>query len=490
MAYNNNTKSCYQSRALLLLPFPATLLLLLLSPSLVHAFSIIPSSKPLTILNNDRLYLSGAYNTNNHPNPNKNKKEHTTTRRLSLSLTMSSVGAENGYEESFPNDPASTTTQLLESLWALIVKGCGMTRGESITVNFPLMESTLTTTPHYLENIMTHLDQCKDVCDDFGTNTILSPHIIQSNGVNTVTGFTVESFRSDGIGTLSSDGEMQFAYDPMFDDENWDMVESTVQAKLDLEVLSDRVDSQVPADANEIADSTRNWCQRMSNVGINPFLTEIDKSTGLPIGPVYSPTTTDRCSMPEMYHSYWQEVARIENTAESQLSTTLLMAPNFASNSELFEGFYTTLKDSLELLELEKQIQLCFFHPEWDLQTDIEGVSAATSDSLRPPWPMINIVRTNQVRIDQLGKSTEIYLKKEVAPEDFQSVTQQTEGGGGNMMTIVVQALEKRLTGGDGRGAVLSGMETSAVLMASDLLLGHIDQLMYGGSEEEMSAGV
>ena len=60
---------------------------------------------------------------------------------------------------------------------------------------------------------------------------------------------------------------------------------------------------------------------------------------------------------------------------------------------------------------------------------------------------MINIVRTNLVRADQRGKSTEVYQQKEVAPEDFQSA--QVEGG--NMVTMVMQALDKRLTGGDSR---------------------------------------
>jgi len=48
----------------------------------------------------------------------------------------------------------------------------------------------------------------------------------------------------------------------MLDDNNWGMVENTVQAQLDEEILSSEttVDYRVPAaDTNEIADSTRNW---------------------------------------------------------------------------------------------------------------------------------------------------------------------------------------------------------------------------------------
>jgi len=48
---------------------------------------------------------------------------------------------------------------------------------------------------------------------------------------------------------LSNDGDFRFAYDPMFDNNNWGMVENTVQAQLDEEVLSSEttVDYRVPA---------------------------------------------------------------------------------------------------------------------------------------------------------------------------------------------------------------------------------------------------
>jgi len=473
MAYKNNNKR-YQFTRILILQLSFTLILL--SPTLLQAFSI--PYKPL-ILNDDRLHLS-ARHANCHPN----QKYHTTRRlRSSLRMNDDSIG-EKDDEESFSSDPASTTAQLLESLWALNVKGCSMTRGESTTINFPEMEESLT--PQYLKRIMDHLDQCKDVCDDFGTNTVLSPHVVQQK----VAGFTVKSFRSTKAGTLPSDGKFTFAYDPLWDnEEEWDMVEQEIQAELNEEALVETVE-KVSGDDEEVADVTKNWCQQMSDVGVCPFPTETDKA-GLPIGPVHY--TTDRCSsMPEMYRSYWEEVVRVETKSEDQLSTTLLMAPNFSTNAELFEKFSKTLKESLDLLELEKLIQLVFFHPEWDLQEESKGASAAANDALRPPWPMINIVRTNLVRADQRGKSTEIYQQKEVAPEDFQSA--QVEGG--NMVTMVIQALEKRLTGSEDGGCVeLSGTETSAVMMASDFLLGHMDQLMYGDSEaeameEEMSAGV
>jgi len=53
---------------------------------------------------------------------------------------------------------------------------------------------------------------------------------------------------------------------------------------------------------------------------------------------------------------------------------------------------------------------------------------------------------------------------------------QQIEGG--DIVNVVLQALEKRLTGGENGGVVrLSGAETSAAMMASDFLLEHLDSL-------------
>merc|ERR550539_471205 len=54
---------------------------------------------------------------------------------------------------------------------------------------------------------------------------------------------------------------------------------------------------------------------------------------------------------------------------------------------------------------------------------------------------------------------------------------------GGNMVNVIIQALEKRLMGGEDGGCVqLSGTETSAVMMASDFLLSEMDKL-YGNPE-------
>jgi hypothetical protein len=180
---------------------------------------------------------------------------------------------------------------------------------------------------------------------------------------------------------------------------------------------------------------------------------------------------------------------------------------------------------------------LVFFHPEWTFRDGGErsGEAAAANYARRSPWPMINILRTNQVRRAQKGiptglvyqqnekmltgvgaRSLEKMLRKrdwtEIADlkvdrkdmealrvaQDLQetgvvaekdrslkhdatpSVTKldsrQIEGG--DIVNVVLQALEKRLGAGEQKGvSKLSGAETSAAMMASDFLLDHLEEI-------------
>jgi Uncharacterized protein conserved in bacteria len=182
-------------------------------------------------------------------------------------------------------------------------------------------------------------------------------------------------------------------------------------------------------------------------------------------------------------------------------------------------------------------IQLVFFHPEWTFRDGGErsGMGSAANYARRSPWPMINILRTKQVRAAQKGiptglvyqqnektlsrvgaKSLEKMLRLRdwsdiadlkvdrrdmealrvaqdlqntgiVAEEDRSIMYDSTPAAnklnrkqmeGGNIVNVVLQALEKRLMGGqDGGVEQLSGAETSAAMMASDFLLEYLDDL-------------
>lgn len=178
-----------------------------------------------------------------------------------------------------------------------------------------------------------------------------------------------------------------------------------------------------------------------------------------------------------------------------------------------------------------------FFHPEWTFRDGRErsGTGSAANYARRSPWPMINILRTKQVRTAQRGIPTGlVYQQNEktlnkigtrslesmlrlrdwseiadlkvdrkdmealrvaqdlqttgvVADEDKSFVFDSTPAAnkvdrklieGGNIVNVMIQALEKRLqVGPDGKDSALSGAETSAAMMASDFLLEHLKEL-------------
>lgn len=126
------------------------------------------------------------------------------------------------------------------------------------------------------------------------------------------------------------------------------------------------------------------------------------------MGQVYY--AVDRCSgIEEMYASYWKEVVRVEISTEKELSTTLLVIPEFCmDNIELFESFTNTLTQPLVALGVEDLLQLVFFHPLWTFRDggDRFGAGGAANYARRSPWPMINILRTGQVRAAQKGIPT------------------------------------------------------------------------------------
>lgn len=408
---------------------------------------------------------------------------------------------------------------------------------------------------------MGHLDVCKDVCDDFGVNTVLSPLQERKGGKNVVVGFVVKSYRDPNkVGTFASvgaeggSGELQFAPDPYFDDEDWDILEDQIRAaaredeELDEEEgeegnesdwsdLPQVVEDRIPQENDVIVDVSKKWVNKiMSDMGICPFTKGADMA-GLPMGKVFY-TVERTMSVEEMYARYWEEVVRVEETPEKELSTTLLIAPEFLiDNVEMFENFSNTLTQPMESLQVENLIQLVFFHPEWTFRDGGErsGMGSAANYARRSPWPMINILRTKQVRAAQKGiptglvyqqnektlsrvgaKSLEKMLRLRdwsdiadlkvdrrdmealrvaqdlqntgiVAEEDRSIMYDSTPAAnrvnrkqmeGGNIVNVVLQALEKRLMGGqDGGVQQLSGAETSAAMMASDFLLEYLDDL-------------
>lgn len=395
-----------------------------------------------------------------------------------------------------------------------------------MTVLYPQMVEEFT--PRYLNILFAHLDACKDVCDHFGITTTLVPYQQERKTV----GFTVKSFRNPDE---KEDGDYDFAYDPFWDDgTDFEALYSGID---DEDMVKDpypQIENKIPDDDEVIMEKTKKWVGAvMSDMGVCPFTQGAEKA-GLPLGNVFY--CVDRSTgFEDMYARYWKEVVRVERNPEKDISTTLLITPEFCmDNLELFDSFTNTLTQPLTALKVEDLIQLVFFHPYWsfrdgDARTE-KGKSA--NYARRSPWPMINILRTKQVRAAQKGIPTGLvykqnektlsavgvdkletmlrlrdwtdtseykvnrkefdalkiaqdyqetgFLKKEDTSMEYDSTPaankiDQRQVEQGNLVNVVLQALEIRLgkspMGGTNVIKPLSGPETSAAALATDVLM-------------------
>ena len=171
--------------------------------------------------------------------------------------------------------------------------------------------------------------------------------------------------------------------------------------------LLPQIETLVPQDDDTIIDLSKKWVDRMmADLALCPFTQSAGRS-GIPLGPVHY--HVDRVSsMEDAYRAYWSEVCRIEQVDQNEISTTLHILPEFCMNSvELFEQWADTLTGTLEALAVEELLQLIFFHPQWIFRDggDRSGDNPANY-ARRSPWPMVNILRTKQVRVAQKGIPT------------------------------------------------------------------------------------
>jgi hypothetical protein len=411
-----------------------------------------------------------------------------------------------------------------------------------VTVLYPELEGELRK-PRYLNLIMAHLDICKDVCDHFGMTTSLVPYVEKGKLV----GFSAKSFRNPDQLQAGDEG-FDFQYDPFWDDgtdygklyEGVDAEEEAKEAKAGKPIKEalPTIEIPVPDDDEVLLRTTKSWVQTfMSDMGICPFASS-SEAAGLPVGPVHY--EIDRSSTVEdIYTKFWEEVIRVEQQKETVVSTTLLICPEFfLDNVELYESFSTTLTQSLTALGIDDLIQLVFFHPHWSFRDGGErsGTGMAANYARRSPWPMINILRTTQVRKAQRGIPTGLVYKQnektlgqvgandlevmlrlrdwdklsefsvnrrefdalkiakdiqetgEVSQKDMSLSHDATPAANkvdrkqvedGDLVNVLKQALEKRLGIEEGKSIEqLTGPETSATAMATEFLMQELDDIL------------
>ena len=166
-----------------------------------------------------------------------------------------------------------------------------------------------------------------------------------------------------------------------------------------------------------LADSRR-WVNAViGDFGVCPFTMNSERA-GVPMGGVrYSISRTT--SIDEAFFRYWQEIHTLLAASERDIATTLLIFPEIElfGDFELFEAYCECLSDALcaSGMGFENEIQLVFFHPKYqfrDGQARSGNDQGAANFARRAPWPMINLLRTKQVRNAQKGVPTGIVYKQ------------------------------------------------------------------------------
>jgi len=300
---------------------------------------------------------------------------------------------------------AATLPGVLAQTWASIARA---TDDDKLYL-FPACE--LLGQPGMMETLMDHLETCKNQCDRFGSSIAVyavSPFVGPDHpSYAPAPGLLIKRF---GTGGLTATDEEDDDWDDFDVDPALLLAALEADAKdaeaeeaggADGEGLTARELAQlaeVPGDDETLVQLSKDWVDAMiAGMGVCPFTTSAERA-GLPLGKVHYPV--ERTSETEaIYASYWAEVELLETTTDRALSTTLMITPNFGMhNPEAFMVFSDSLTGPLEGLKLEDTIQLVFFHPQWVFRDGGERQEAAANFARRSPFPMINILRTPQVR--------------------------------------------------------------------------------------------
>jgi hypothetical protein len=163
---------------------------------------------------------------------------------------------------------------------------------------------------------------------------------------------------------------------------------------------------------------TRSWVQHVIvDAAVCPFMMSSERG-GLPAGGVRY-AISHATNAEQVYLEFWKEVALLRETSAKEIATTLLILPAMLSGAEAFDAMSLPLTSALETLQLDSFIQLVFFHPKYAFRDGRDRISVqddqggqAANYVRRSPYPMINILRTEQVQRGQRGIPTELVYRR------------------------------------------------------------------------------
>lgn len=143
------------------------------------------------------------------------------------------------------------------------------------------------------------------------------------------------------------------------------------------------------SEADPIA-ATRRWLER-AVIGLNlcPFAKAVVAKDQVRY--VLSAATTPEALLEELAY----ELVRLQQTEPEQVDTTLLIHPQVLTDFLDYNDFLDTADAAVEALELDGEIQVASFHPDYQFaDTAYDDVGNCSN---RSPYPMLHLLREASV---------------------------------------------------------------------------------------------
>ena len=307
----------------------------------------------------------------------------------------------------------------------------GAERGSQRILALPCFEKAAD--PKHFQAVLQHITDCAEVCEYVGESLMVAarhPAALQGDEpVAPCPMLLLRSFRQaarpqtdeiDPYADVPSD-----EYDPYADVPSDD-------------AATDTGGPDGWAADEEIMASTRAWVEGVIvKMKVCPFSATADMA-GIPVGGVTYPICHGTTGE-EVYEAFWGQCQELAATDQRDVSTVLLLTPRFALHSgDGYDALANTLNGALTSLQLEDDVQLVFFHPEFAFRDgkDRIGSDGAANYARRSPYPMINLLRTPQVRDAQKNIPTgSVYEVNEknlqlVGPAQLQEMLETRDWGG------------------------------------------------------------
>lgn len=162
------------------------------------------------------------------------------------------------------------------------------------------------------------------------------------------------------------------------------------------------------------ATETRLWVEEaVIGLGLCPFARPVHASGRLRI--VVSPAADAEALLAALV----EELHRLQAANPAELETTLLVHPSFGLDFETYNDFLDIADAALEALDLEGEIQVASFHPDYQFaDSDPDDIENASN---RSPWPTLHLLREASVEqaVASLDDPASIYERNRRTLQDL-----------------------------------------------------------------------